>query len=285
MTTDVIAPEMRDSMARIMSGYIADVNGNIADADYGTPESIDVDRQQLVRFLADLGKDEAARDIVARAEAGYGAAAYDYVLSGRQNPDADLRANLDAMKVVSQNYGGVMGALDLGATEAKIETSAQLDEKTNSSIETRYKIIGPLVEGAVGATVAKVPGAGDLLNGYVEQGLEGLEKWEKTDSSGRARYEVGEILGAGRNTAVAIAEGAFYESGRLENLPSDLKDGNGALKPMNTWTEFETGAWQNYKGEHGLDTVSTAATEAGTAYQLGYDWAKSTLTPDMPKGG
>lgn len=128
MKTDVIRPEIRDSMARIMSGYIADVNGNIADADYGTPESIDVDRQQLVRFLADIGKDEAAHDIVARAEAAYGATANDHVLSGRQNPDADLRANLDAMKVISQNYGEVMGALDVGATEAKIETSAQLDE-------------------------------------------------------------------------------------------------------------------------------------------------------------
>jgi hypothetical protein len=34
-----------------------------------------------------------------------------------------------------------------------------------------------------------------------------------------------------------------------------------------------------------LDTVGAAATEAGNAYQLGYEWAKSTLTPDVPKGG
>ncbi|BEL01929.1 hypothetical protein Q0Z83_001200 [Actinoplanes sichuanensis] len=67
-----------------------------------------------MRFLADIGKDEVAHDIVARAEATYGVAAHDYVLSGRQNPDADLHANLDAMKVISHNYGGVMGALDMG---------------------------------------------------------------------------------------------------------------------------------------------------------------------------
>ncbi|SFF42052.1 hypothetical protein SAMN05421541_11084 [Actinoplanes philippinensis] len=285
MKTDVIPPEMRDSMARIMSRYIADVNGNISDADYGTPDAIDVDRQQLVRFLADIGKEEAAHDIVARAEAGYGAAAYDYVLSGRQNPDADLRANLDAMKVISQNYGGVMGALDLGAVEAKIETSVQLDERTNADIETRYKIVGPLVEGAVGATVAKVPGAGDLLNGYVEQALEGLEEWEKTDSSGQTRYEVGEILGAGRNSAVAIAEAAFYESGKLPGLESMFRDGNGGMRPMSELIDDDFASWREYKATIGVDTVSTAATEAGTAYQLGYDWAKSTLTPDMPKGG
>ncbi|GAA0431666.1 hypothetical protein [Actinoplanes campanulatus] len=285
MGTDVIKPEMRDSMARIMSAYIADVNGNIADADYGTPESIDVDRQQLVRFLADIGKDEGAHEIVARAEAGYGAAAYDYVLSGRQNPDADVHANLDAMKVISQNYGGVMGALDLGATEANIETSAQLDEKTNTSVETRYKVIGPLVEGAVGAASARVPGAGDLLNGYVGVALEGLEEWEKSDSSGQARYEVGEVLGAGRTAAVAIAEGAFYESGKLQELPPILRDDNGDLRPMNEWTGDEVRAWQNYKGGLGLDTVGAAATEAGNAYQLGYEWAKSTLIPDVPKGG
>ncbi|MEV0898572.1 hypothetical protein [Actinoplanes sp. NPDC049802] len=285
MKTDVIPPEMRDSMARIMSGYIADVNGNIADADYGTPESIDVDRQQLVRFLADIGKDEAAHDIVARAEAGYGAAAYDNVLSGRQNPEADVRANLDAMKVISQNYGGVMGALDMGAIEADIETSAQLDEKTNTSIETRYKVIGPLVEGAVGAATSRVPGASDLINGYVGEALEGLEEWEKSDSSGQARYQVGEVLGAGRSSAVLLAEGAFYESGKLQELPPILRDDNGGLKPMDEWTGDEVRAWQNYKGARGLDTVGTAATDAGNAYQLGYEWAKSTLTPDVPKGG
>ena len=285
MEIDVIPPEMRDSMARIMSGYIADVNGNIADADYGTPDSIDVDRQQLVRFLADIGKDEGAHEIVARAEAGYGAAAYDQVLSGRQNLDADVRANLDAMKVISQNYGGVMGALDMGAIEANIETSAQRDEKTNTSIETRYKVVGPLIEGAVGAASSRVPGASDLLNGYVGEALEGLEEWEKSDSSGPARYQVGEVLGAGRNAAVAITEAAFYESGRLENLPPELMDQNGGLKPMNDWAGEEVSAWRDYKRIHGLDTVSAAAAEAGNAYQLGYEWAKSTLIPDVPKGG
>ncbi|MEU8655651.1 hypothetical protein [Actinoplanes philippinensis] len=285
MKTDVIPPEMRDSMARIMSGYIADVNGNIADADYGTPESIDVDRQQLVRFLADIGKDEAAHDIVARAEAGYGAAAYDYVLSGRQHPGAELSDNLNAMKVVSQNYGGVMGALDMGAVEADIETSAQLDEKTNTSIETRYKVIGPLIEGAVGAATARVPGASDLINGYVGEALEGLEEWEKSDSSGQARYQAGEVLGAGRTSAVLIAEGAFYESGRLENLPSELIDESGDLKPMDTWAGEDISAWRDYKRTYGLDTVGAAGTEAGNAYQLGYDWARATLTPDVPKGG
>ncbi|WP_430780130.1 hypothetical protein [Actinoplanes sp. G11-F43] len=283
--TDVIRPETRDSMARIMSAYIADVNGNIADADYGTPESIDVDRQQLVRFLADLGKDETSHGIVARAEAGYGAAAYDYVLSGRQNPDADLDANLNALAVVSQNYGSVMGALDVGAVEADIDTSAQQDEKTNTGIETRYKVISPLIEGAVGAATARVPGASDVINGYVGHALEGLEEWEKADSSGPARYQVGEVLGAGRTTAVLLAEAALYESGGLERLPSILLDQNGELKPMETWTGDEDQEWQVYKGTIGLGTVGAAATVAGNGYHLGYEWARSTLTPDVPKGG
>jgi hypothetical protein len=285
MKTNVIDPEMRDSMANIMSSYIVDVNANISDADYPSGDSIDVDRDQLVRFLADLGKDEGTHETMAKAEAAYGAAAYDHILSGRQNPDADMRANLDAMKVVSQNYGSVMGALDLGAVEAKIETSAAVDEKHNSSVETRYKVIGPLVEGLVGAATSRIPGGSDLANGFVGNALEDLEKWEQVDSSGLTRYQVGEVLSAGRTSAVDIAEATLYESGRLEKLPPSLLDGNGDPRPMQTWSNEDISTWREYKASVGLDTVGTATTDAGNAYQLGYDWARSTVTPDVQKSG
>jgi hypothetical protein len=285
MKTDVINPEMRDSMANIMSSYIVDVNANISDAKYPGADYAVMDRDHLVRFLADLGKDEASHEQMARAEAAYGTAAYDHILSGRQNPDADMRGHLEAMKVVSQNYGSVMGALDLGAVEAKIETSAEADEKHNAGVETRYKVIGPIVEGLVGAATSRIPGGSDLANGFVGTALEDLEKWEKADSSGLARYQVGETLSAGRTSAVDIIEATMYSSGTLEKLPPNLMDGNGGLKPMDKWSNEDISTWREYKGSFGMETVGAATNNAGNSYQLGYDWAQTTLTPDVQKNG
>jgi hypothetical protein len=106
---DVIKPEMRDSMAGILSNYIVDVNQNLAPGQPVGSGSFQSDPTHLLRFVADIGKDEGAHATLATAEAGYAAGMHENILSGRQNPADDIRGNLDAMRVVSHNYGNVMG--------------------------------------------------------------------------------------------------------------------------------------------------------------------------------
>jgi hypothetical protein len=285
MNVDVIQPGMRDSMANIMSAYIVDVNANIAATPYATEHNASFDRDQLTRLLADLGKDESAHATLTRAEAAYGAAAPQHILSGQQHPGADIRANLDAMQVVSGNYGSVMGALDLGANEATIQDGKEQDEKHNSSIETRYKVIGPMVEGGVGWATRTAPGASDLFNGYLETGMEKLEEREKQDSTGAVRYQVGEVLSNGRAAAVDLVEGSMYESGNLKELPPIFRDQSGDLRPMHTWGKEEFEQWDRYKATWGQDTVGRAADDARTAYNGGYDEAQKTIIPDLHTGG
>jgi hypothetical protein len=275
--TDLIHPELRDSMGNIVSAYIVDVNHNIADGRSVTDEMIDVNRTDLTRFLADIGKDEGAHQTVANAEAVYTAAQYDQILSGRQNPNDDINGNLRAMEVVSHNYGSVLGALDFGAGEAQHATSAELDEKHNKNIEDRYKVVGPLVEGTVGAATSRVPGLSDLANGFVGNVLEDLEEGAKVDNSGRTTYDVGSMLGAGRTTAVDLTEVGLYNSGRLEGLPAGLIQ-DGQPKPVSEWTEKDHSDWQLYKGGLGQSTLGSAATQAGDSYQNGYEWTKGVLT-------
>ncbi|MBO3742446.1 hypothetical protein [Actinoplanes flavus] len=281
---DLIKPEMRDSMATIMSDYIVDVNQNIAAGQPTTSESFRVDQTHLTRFLADLGKDQGAHQTIASAEAVYAAGMYDQILSGRQNPDADLRANLDAMRVVSHNYGSVLGTIDFGASLEHHATSEELDEKHNTSVEDRYRVIGPLVEGTVGAAASRIPGAGDLVNGFAGNVLSDLEESAQIDNQGRATYEVGAMLGASRTAAVDITEMSLYHSGRLENLPVTLFGPDGNLTPPDKWDEDQRLDWQEYKGGRGLDTVGKAATDTAESYQSGYDQARD-LTLKATNGG
>jgi hypothetical protein len=281
---NLIHPQLRDSMANITAAYIFDVNANISDSDYVTNDNIDVERTDLTRFLADLGKDQGARETITTAEAVYAATSYDHVLSGRQNPSDDLAGNLRAMEVVSHNYGSVVGALDFGAGEDVHAKVAEQDEKSNSELEKKFMAAGALVEGAAGAVTSKIPGGADLANSLIGDVLDNVEKEMKVDSSGRATHDVGEMLGKGRVDAVDITEMALYNSGKLEDLPENFyRDGH--LKPVGSWTEQDHQLWQRFKSEVGHSTVGSVGAQAGDSYQDGFTWAQMTLEGTGSKGG
>nr|WP_285555630.1 hypothetical protein [Actinoplanes regularis] len=275
----IINPQLRQPIANITSAYIFDVNLNIADSHAAIPgQTIDVDRNHLVKVLADLGKDPGAHDTIAKAEAAYAIGSYDNILSGRQNPHDDINGNLRAMEVVSHNYGSVLGALDYGAAEAHHATSAQQDEIYNRNVEDRYKIAGRVVDEVMGKVTGKipVPVVGELANEYVSDLMTQAEEQAKVDNHGQATYEVGVALGAGRTTAVDLTEQALYNSGKLEGLPDNFTE-NGSLKPVSQWSETDHRRWQIYKAEHGQSMIGNAGTRAGDSYQNGYEWAGDIL--------
>ncbi|WP_229831378.1 hypothetical protein [Actinoplanes ianthinogenes] len=274
-TPEIINPQLRQPIAAITSAYIFDVNLNIADSHAAIPgQTIDVDRNHLVKLLADLGRDQGAHDTIAKAEAAYAAGSYDNILSGQQNPHDDINGNLRAMENVSHNYGSVMGALDHGAHDVHHTTSAQQDEATNKIIEDRYKVVGLVVDEVMGKVTGKmpVPVVGDLAKDYVNDLVTQAEEHATVDNSGKATYEVGAALGASRTTAVDLTELSLYNSGKLDNLPDNFTE-NGSLKPVSRWNEADYQAWQQYKAGHGMSTVGNAATHAGDSYQNGYEWA------------
>jgi hypothetical protein len=276
---DLIHPELRDSMANIMSAYIFDVNRGIDDAHAGPPGlGAEFDQTQLTRFLADLGKDETAHATVSRAEAAYALGVYDEILSGRMDPHDDMDGHLRSMTNVSQRYGQVMGALDFGAASQEHATSAAADEAYNKGVEDRYKVAGFVVDQVMGKVVDKipVPVAGDLAKEFVGDIMEQAEEAAKQDNTGRAVYNVGELIGAGRTSAATIGEMALYESGQLEGLPDRLTQ-DGHPKPVSEWDADDVVAWERYKAGHGQDTVGYAGDQSGTAYQNGYEWARDIL--------
>jgi hypothetical protein len=273
---NLIHPELRDSMSKITSAYIFDINRNIGETSTADPsQSIVVDRTHLVRFLADLGKDQQAHDTIANAEAVYAAGAYDDILSGRQDPHDDLNANLRSMNVVSHNYGSVLGALDFGANEVHHKVIGDQDVTHNHGIDDRNKIINFFGDKVLAKTIGKipVPVVGDLASNFIDSTIADLEDQAKVDNSGQATYDVAKALGAGRATSVDLTEMALYHSGKLHDLPPNLLT-NGVPRPMSEWTTGDYGSWQHYKEHFGQDTVGDAAKNAGDSYHSGYTSAK-----------
>ncbi|GLY00650.1 DUF6571 family protein [Actinoplanes sp. NBRC 101535] len=281
---DLIKPQLRDSMANITAAYIRDVNLNITEGNAAVPgEDVVVDRNHLVRFLAEIGKDETAHNTVATAEAVYTAGSYDDILSGRRNPTDDMNGHLRSMDVVSHDYGSVVGALDFGATQVHHRTSEQIDADFNSDVEKTYKVVGFLSDQIVGKATERIPVplVGDLAGEYVGDVVSQLEEQAKVDNRYQATNEVATALGAGRNTAVALTEQALYNSGTLK-LPENLTV-DGAPKPVSEWTSDDYRLWQRYKADIGQSTVGSAATAAGGSYQEGYEWANDLFKPQKEK--
>ncbi|GAA1643327.1 hypothetical protein [Actinoplanes couchii] len=274
--TNLVEPQLRDSMGNIMAAYIGDVNENIALNQPVTRGSFQVAQDDLTRFLADLGKDEKAHEAIGKAESLYTAAMYDQILAGQVDPGNTLRGDLDAMKVVSHNHGSVMGVIDHGAGLAQHQTSADLDQKINASIEDKYKILGPVSEAVSSVATDRVPGASDLVNGVVGEMLSQMEESEKVDGTGRTNFEVGEMLNAGRTATVGLTESALYHSGRLDDMPAKLYV-DGKLTPMNELSEDQRWEWQYYVGHQGMDTVGRSAVDAASSYQDGLAWADQLL--------
>ncbi|WP_045739773.1 DUF6571 family protein [Actinoplanes rectilineatus] len=272
--TDMVDPQLRDSMGRIMSSYISDVNQNMIGS--VEADTFQVDKTHLTRFLADVGKDETAHAAIADAQAIYTEQRYQYILSGQQNPDADIYANLDAMSAESHKYGAVLGTIDYGAGLANHDTSQMLDDAANTTIENRYKFAGPVAEAIAGVATSRVPGASDLINGVTGEVLSQLEESQKVDSSGRTSYDVGTMLGTSRSYAAELAEAGLYTSGRLQHLPETLYQ-DGKLIPLDQLDEGQRQDWNAYRNGLGLDTVGRASKDSLESYESGYNSARNTF--------
>ncbi len=272
---DIIHPEIRDSMANIVKAYIFDVNRNISDSYTGIPDgALNVDRTQLVRFLTDIGKDEAAHQTVVDAETVYAGTEYARAL---HNPDVKDVDQLGALNNISDNYGHVVGALDLGAVTAGHDASTEQDEKHNEGVEDRFALMGFVADQIVGKVTDKipVPGVGDLAGEFVSSALDDAKEQAMVDSSGQSAYEIGNQLGASRDAASHLVDSVYYRSGVLDLQNTGLLV-DGHPKPMEEWTAQDYRAWDDYKREAGT-RVASASNHAAGAYQDGLTWAQEIL--------
>lgn len=278
---DLMNPELRDDLAGIMKTWIGSVHESMipgesvtgpgADGDWdpvmpGKQDwGVDFDRRELAYFLADLGKDDTAHDIVVAAEHTYSAAAYDHYMSD-PNLTPEQRA-LQAERVANPT-GSVLGALDFGATTAEHETTEAADKLHNDRVDGAFTVADSLV-GLI--PTDRVPLAGDAIDFMMGELQESLQQ----DTSGEGNYNAGTVYDGGRTSTEAIAQAAYYRNTPDAELPPELR----GHPPVSEWTDAQRAAYKDW-----LDGTSMAAAgshsttgNAGSAYSDGYADAKNLL--------
>jgi hypothetical protein len=266
--TDIMHPDLRQSMANISDFYIQDLHWAVA----GRPGDISsavpyngrldlgsVDARHLQLFLADLGKDPGARDTVAAAEFAYAAQLLDeYYLDGWDGTGAAP----DGVKGgVVDLTSRVIAALDVGASSAMRAGLAAEDAAYNDALRSRFFWIGL----GISATDA-IPVAGGSVDHVAGTVLDALEQHLRHDSTGRANYYHGDMKELQAQIMLDMVEHAVYESVTAELTPDEFlsrvdpadmdqlrvliyPDDHpeaGQFVPMRKWNEVHHAAWGQF---------------------------------------
>jgi hypothetical protein len=277
---DVVPPQLRDSVSRIMSTWISSVHNGF-DGGEGVPrdkETGDTDPylpgvqpvmaefagNHLRMVLADLGKDEDAYTRVQNAELAYAAAAYDSVLSKGVNDET-----LTSIDVISRGVGGVFGTLDYGATAAGHATADAADGKHNTMINNRFAV-GAVAMDSVGAAInEKVPVVGVAIG---STGNKLLDAWKQTlyqDSTGAVNYDVGIRIDNGALLTEQLVGAAIARNTPPDQLPAGLSSPDPAK-----WTKED---WDNWDLHTKTRRQGQAIGRGSEAYGDQYDATSTSL--------
>jgi hypothetical protein len=266
--TDIMHPDLRQSMANISDFYIQDLHWAVVGKPDGVSSAIpydgrlnlsNIDARHLQLFLADLGKDPSARDTVAAAEFAYAAQLLEehYLEGWDGTGDRPSGVNGGVLDLTSR----VIGALDVGATTAMRTNLAAEDAAYNDALRNRFFWIG------LGASATDaIPVAGGSLDRLTGTVLDALEQNLQHDSTGRANYYHGDMKELHAQVMMDMVEHAVYESVTTELTPDeflgrvDQADVNqlqvliypddhpeaGQFMPMHEWDDEHHAAWGTF---------------------------------------
>lgn len=294
--TDIVPPMVRDSVAHIAADWIASVHGAL---DGGTsipedPHTHDRDpytpgvqtlvahlnENDVMRVLADLGKDDGARQTVWRAETGYAALAYDNYLHG--GVDA---TSVSTLTPISDGASKAFASLKFGEATANHEHLSAEDAAYNTNRDAMFKVGGFAVDQVVGAVaelaIKQVPIAGDLLGMVIDGALDAANEAGQHDSTGQANYDAGTIQASGRATVEGLVNAAIYRNIPADQLPAEFKDSAGQPVAMSQWTGDHAQLWSSWESYLANDPTgrqaAAARTEAGTQFATEYASAVNRL--------
>jgi hypothetical protein len=292
---DIVPPDLRDDLADMSSHYIGTINqlydGNaVADGmdadpvrpgvqhfpglDLGGKGSPTLDSLDMMKVLADVGKNDDAASHVSAAQSIYMQQAYDHYLnSGGTLPD-----RLDALNTqVNTPTGKILGALDFGDSAEKFNTDSGNATEHNDSVEDKYKMIG-FVKDMV--PIDKVPG-GSLLGIGVDEYLDGLKESEKVDYTGITNSYIGNLRDGTGNDIHTTAQALLYANMPEEDLMKykeiiPLTD-DGRPKPISEWDASDQTKWANGLNDESASLFNNAGQDAREKYISGFDEAKGSL--------
>lgn len=296
---DIVHDQLRPHLARIVDSYIQEIHWITADMAHPNPELAGtvelrfhsgVAERDLRLFLAELGKNLEARDIVLAAELSYVKELYERCLAGWDgtDPSVTLRTELN----VTSPAANVMAALDFGAAGRNHADLVAEDAQQNETLRRRYFWVGL----GVSAVTDPVPG-GAAGNHFAQTALEMIEEQNQHSSVGEANYYTGDLREAAREMLKDMVNMAAIQALTQELGPEDvvravapehqpLIEGllyppghpqAGELRAVEEWTRADFDAWDAFVGAPGYEAVWKLRDETGEQYNDAFDTTEKDI--------
>lgn len=218
---DLVDPALRKDLSDIAGRYMSSIftgmgpnetkSVNTTDGDVFSDARFGADGERSLRlFLAELGKDEGARESLAADARAYAGREIVRQLDGVTSP-GEVEAEVGA---VSMSGAKVLGALDAGAVLSIIEDSHSGDEDRNKDLD-RAASVGGLVAGEASKGVPVVGEAVKLLIGEIAKGLH-------EDTKAEANLQIEALLGSSADAHEKVVRDAIWKSIPEAELPPGL---------------------------------------------------------------
>lgn len=295
LEVDVIHDNLRPYLGRIASRYIDELhwamrNGTIpAELRDAGVKLDDIDVRSLTFFLAEVGKNLDARNEIVAAEFVYADRLYRYYLDGWDMSD---EATVSAVnRRVTEPLCVLLGAVDLGATEAIRRGYAEADEAHNSVVAARMFWL------RFGASLLGGNRKTEAVGFLVGTVLDELEQEMRRDSTGIVDYYVGDFRYKGATAVTEMIDVVIYEELTRRLTPDEFlsrvpnKDQSvvkkllyseghpleGNFVPPVDWGEDEWKAWKAYKSFLDETNIGSLQADAFNKYLDGDDDARDIL--------
>jgi hypothetical protein len=247
---------MSDSMGRMASEYLADINRSTTDVDYDPSKPLDQQSdawKEVARLFpnagaqADFSHTDVSRFLISVGQNPEGYAAVEvgekkymgYLMDYHLNPDLpeDARYHQDVentIKEISRRTGEVSGSLAIGRQEAVLGPAKEKDDAYNHAV-AQWKNIASGTIGTVtgvGTSLIASPVAGAAVGGaagtvssvVLEELFNGVEGEHLKDSG----HTVGELWEDSRKNNTAMVQAAVAKAVQEHHLPEASSAGEWA---------------------------------------------------------
>jgi hypothetical protein len=291
--TDLAPPNARDSLGHMLSTYVGDVNAAFdpnldRSGDWDDPAlpgreaaHARFDRFQLMRVLADTGKDPGAYAQLSDTQRVYTALALDAAATdgnpldpGTIGRDALVEDRREAVGATAHRSAAVFGALDFGHNAALEQANETRDQATNDQLEANGKAASFVVGQALGKV--PIPGLSEGVDAYIDALVEN----SKADSTGTTNYEIGRTYGNSQNVVSALVHDTLYRNNVYESTqapPASLRDAGGHLVPEQLMTGAQRADYNRWVQSAGGRAVFAPVGDAVADYGQSYDDAQRIL--------
>ncbi|WP_262852724.1 DUF6571 family protein [Mumia quercus] len=258
---DIIDPALRTDLTEISVRYMSSVFTGMGPPD--DAKSVDTsdshvfsdarfgpDGEASLRlFLAELGKDDGARESLASAATSYARTEMMRQLDGVS--PSEVEAEIGSVSMTSAK---VLGSIDAGAVLAIIEESHSGDEAKNKELDTGASIGGAVV----GEATKRVPVVGEAVKLAVAE----LAKSLHEDSKGEANLRIQPLVSESADAHEKMVRDAIWRSVPEAELPPGLVG-----KDIDSLSGDELAAYKEWKADSPWGAqMSTRSMEAEKYY-------------------